>query len=380
MSLHLSAETESRYDRQERITWWDQDVLRTSRVLVVGAGALGNELVKNLVLLGIGEVTVLDLDTVEESNLSRCVFFRADDTNGAKADVVAERATELNSDVKVTGRRTDVMALGVGWFADFDLILGGLDNREARAWVNQVARKLGLTWIDGAIEGLRGVVRVFPPTGACYECTLSAVDREILAKRQSCALLTSEEIHAGKVPTTASSASLVAAMQVQEAVKVLHGRDDLVALSNRSFMYMGDTMDTWVAEHDEDEHCLAHDTYGALVPIPVSCSTTLADLVAGHADGPDVVAIDFERDLVVSARCSACETEWDVRRAVTSLSAEDVRCTNCAEMPALEARRSVAPDETLATLPLVDLGLPVDDVITLRTTTSRTHHRLGFTC
>ena len=62
---------EGRYDRQELISWWDQDRLRAARILVVGAGALGNEVVKNLLLIGIGHIDVIDLDIVERSNLAR---------------------------------------------------------------------------------------------------------------------------------------------------------------------------------------------------------------------------------------------------------------------------------------------------------------------
>ena len=67
---------ESRYDRQERIWWWDQASLASARVLVVGAGALGNEIVKNLALVGVGHVDVVDMDSIENSNLARCAFLR----------------------------------------------------------------------------------------------------------------------------------------------------------------------------------------------------------------------------------------------------------------------------------------------------------------
>jgi adenylyltransferase/sulfurtransferase len=195
---------EGRYDRQELISWWDQDRLRTARILVVGAGALGNEVVKNLLLIGIGHIDVIDLDIVERSNLARCVFFREDDNGSFKSEVVANGAAAVNPESIVTSHVGDVTSIGLGWLQQFDLVIGALDNREARLWINQACRKLGLTWVDGAIEGIRGVVKVFPPTGACYECTLGERDREILSKRRSCSLLSTEEMLTGKVPTTSS--------------------------------------------------------------------------------------------------------------------------------------------------------------------------------
>src|SRR3954462_8103534 len=85
-----------RYHRQTLISWWDQDRLRSATVIVVGAGALGNELVKHLALAGVGRVVVADFDHIENSNLARCVFFRESDDGRPKAEVLAARAMELN--------------------------------------------------------------------------------------------------------------------------------------------------------------------------------------------------------------------------------------------------------------------------------------------
>ena len=65
-----------RYSRFRLIAWWDQEKLARSRFLVVGAGALGNEVLKNLALLGVGYIHVVDFDRIEESNLTRSVLFR----------------------------------------------------------------------------------------------------------------------------------------------------------------------------------------------------------------------------------------------------------------------------------------------------------------
>src|SRR5262245_54229459 len=80
---------EGRFARLEAIEWWDQELLARSHVLVIGAGALGNEVVKNLALLGVGHVVVVDMDSVETSNLSRSVLFREGDEGKAKATCAA---------------------------------------------------------------------------------------------------------------------------------------------------------------------------------------------------------------------------------------------------------------------------------------------------
>ena len=85
-------------DRQKLIKGWRQEKLANTRVLVAGAGALGNEIVKNLIMLGIGKIYIVDFDTVVEANLNRCIFLRKADAkvNAYKAEALAKRAKEAD--------------------------------------------------------------------------------------------------------------------------------------------------------------------------------------------------------------------------------------------------------------------------------------------
>ena len=85
--LHLSSE--DRFDRFRLIGWWDQERLAKSRVLVIGASALGNEIIKNLAMLGVGNLFITDLDRIENSNLSRSILYREADNGLGKAEVAA---------------------------------------------------------------------------------------------------------------------------------------------------------------------------------------------------------------------------------------------------------------------------------------------------
>src|SRR5690349_6515408 len=89
---------EERFSRLRLIPWWDQDKIASCRLLVIGAGALGNEILKNAALLGFSQVVVLDMDRIEESNLSRAVLFRSDDIGGFKAEVAARAYRSLAPD------------------------------------------------------------------------------------------------------------------------------------------------------------------------------------------------------------------------------------------------------------------------------------------
>lgn len=361
---------ESRYARQELITWWDQSRLSKASVLVVGAGALGNELAKNLALVGLGSITVIDLDTVERSNLSRCVFFTDGDESEPKADVVASGARRLNPELDITGMAGDITRQGLGWVSQFDLVLGGLDNREARVWINQACRKLAIPWIDGAIEGLRAVVRTFLPEGPCYECTLSETDREILAHRKSCALLSDDEIASGKVPTTATTASLTAAVQVQEAIRLLHGE---ARLANQGWTFIGETLDSWTTDYGEDEYCLAHDRYDKLRSVEATPETTLAEILGELRPDGGVTAVDLEADLVLGVSCGTCGHTVELNRRLVDLTRPEVECPTCGELMAMDSVTSLAPDHPVLDVPLGVLGLPALEVVSVRTATDRLH-------
>ena len=92
---------DGRFSRFELISWWDQRRLNDAKVLLIGVGALGNEILKNLALLGVGNVFLADLDTVENSNLSRSILFRAEDCGQSKAHVAARRALEIYPEMRI---------------------------------------------------------------------------------------------------------------------------------------------------------------------------------------------------------------------------------------------------------------------------------------
>src|SRR3954463_7605288 len=144
---------EDRYHRQTLIGWWDQKRVSATRILVVGAGALGNEIAKLLALIGSGFTLVYDPDRIERSNLSRSVLFREADEGLHKADVLVRQMRELNPDVAAHAVCKNVLAsAGLGVFLWADVVIGAVDNREARVFINSASGRTRRTWVDGAIE------------------------------------------------------------------------------------------------------------------------------------------------------------------------------------------------------------------------------------
>lgn len=266
MSKNIISIEDSRYSRLELIPWWEQKILKSSKVLVIGCGALGNEIIKNLTMLGFGNIFVVDMDKVEKTNLTRSVLFRNSDEGKFKAETAAKRARQINNDIKIKFFNGNVFNLGLGIFKEMDIVLCGLDNREARLFVNQSCWKVNIPWIDGAIESLSGVARMFiPPNGVCYECTMTENDFKLLNKRKSCMLLGIDEISAGKIPTTPTISSIIAGIQVQEAVKYLHKRKDLSLLIGKGFVFNGVTNDSYIVEYQRKTDCMSHYTFGKII-------------------------------------------------------------------------------------------------------------------
>src|ERR1051326_5716016 len=91
-----------RYGRLRLISWWRQEKLAAAKILVVGAGALGNEVLKNLALLGVGHIYIIDYDTIESTNLTRSVLYRECDAGKSKAERAAAAVQSINPDRKST--------------------------------------------------------------------------------------------------------------------------------------------------------------------------------------------------------------------------------------------------------------------------------------
>lgn len=367
--MKLEVDTNTRYHRQELITWWDQEKLLSAKVLVVGAGALGNEVVKNLTLVGVGNIDIIDMDTIEHSNLARCVFFRVEDEGNPKSEVLARAATAINSDVTLRAIVAPVQRMGSAALSEYDLVIGALDNREARLWVSKTVRKFGGFWIDGAIEGLRGLARMFGPEGPCYACTLSEADWVQLSHRKSCSLIAPEEILEGKTPTNATTAAVIAGVQVQEAIKFLVGASDQLSLIGKSWIYTGDNMESYVVAYRADEWCLDHDIYDTLVEAPALSPAELIRAV------DTCEAIDFEEDVISFGACQNCggNSFSKIRSALAEGAGRCPKCLN--ELPG-DISTSFLPGDERMKLSFLELGLCQDDVVTLRAGENRTHFRV----
>ena len=355
-----------RFHRFGLIGWWDQEKLRNAKVLVVGAGALGNEIIKNLALLGIGNLFVADLDNIENSNLSRSVLYRASDNGHSKAETAARMAKDIYPDMNVHFFHGNVVYdLGTGVYHWADVVLGGLDNREARLSINRNCWKVNRPWIDGAIEQINGVARVFVPGGPCYECTMSEMDWQLLNKRRSCNLLTRSEMQTGKTPTTPTISSIIAGVQCQEAIKLLHGME---TIAGKGFVYNGITTDSYLVEYQEKEECYSHDTAEEIIALDAgSETTTVGELLAKAKEilGTDTT-LELGRDILSKMVCPHCGNEEAKYISLGKAGVELAVCPQCGKNREPKTIFTITGEEDFLDKTLQEIGVPLFDILWAR--------------
>jgi adenylyltransferase/sulfurtransferase len=363
---------DERFDRFKLIQWWDQQKLSAAKILVVGAGALGNEIIKNLALLGVGNILVADLDRIENSNLSRSVLYRAEDNHQFKATVAADKAREIYPAMRSHFFNGNVIYdLGLGAFRWADIVIGGLDNREARLSINRACQKVNRPWIDGAIETIQGTARVFlPGEGPCYECTMSKTDWQLLQNRRSCNLLTKVEMETGKTPTTPTIGSIIAGVQCQEAIKLLHGME---TIAGKGWVFSGMTVDSYLIEYQRKQDCISHETLNEIVPLDASVNDTTAGELLAEARrrlGP-TARLEFSRDVLESLICPNCHTKDDLFVSLGKVSSSQAACPHCDQGSRREVKTfyRINGDEKFLDRTLARLGIPPFDIIIARNAT-----------
>lgn len=307
------------------LSWFKKEKVKNARVLVAGAGALGNEVVKNLALFGIGHIYVCDFDQIEISNLTRSILFREEDAynHAYKAEIVAKRAKEINPQIEVTPIVGNLFSeVGFGLYKAVDVIIGCLDSRIARYQLNRLSMRAGKTWIDGSIENLTGVVKVYTPGVSCYECGLSREEFNNIMLRTGCADVVRTQTSAGRIATTPISASIIGAMQVQEAMKVIHTEEGrpvpFKTLSGKMWRFEGMTNVVNVYKYSSwKNNCPAHERWDNVVRGEnLSANMTIAQILGELKKLLDVDALEINmrnNKFVEKIISDKPEKEFDIR-------------------------------------------------------------------
>jgi molybdopterin/thiamine biosynthesis adenylyltransferase len=197
--------------------------IRTATVLLAGAGAIGNEVGKNLAMLGVGRLFIVDRDTVEMSNVSRMIFFEPKDLGKNKAEVLARNIHRRYRYTETAAFRGDLETMPLKFYLDSDVIVCGLDNVVSRLYLTQICRKYSIPMVDGGITGLNVRVHSYiPPNDPCPVCLFPPNQySQIVGLRNPC----DPPPEQGAVPSFSTSISLVSSLVSQETIKLVLGQE-----------------------------------------------------------------------------------------------------------------------------------------------------------
>jgi molybdopterin-synthase adenylyltransferase len=344
------------FDRQERIDWWQQERLSQATLMVVGAGAIGNEVLKNLALLGYRRIFIADFDHISTSNLSRTVLFRKGDQGKRKAAVAAQRTRELAlaDQPQISYFDGDIVwEIGTGVYRRMSMVLGCLDNIETRLAVNKHAYLVGTPWIDAGIYELGLRVNLYtPPHAPCYQCSLSPQQWTASRERYSCDDFKKKVVSQGNAPTVQIASALVAALQVQEVTKYLCDQADS---AGKQIYFQGKNNDFEVFEMATNPECTAHMvSYPEIIEAPLSYQHSLRHFltyVEQHIAQDAVLDFRGDRTFVKSVACRLCGTKIELYRPTFRIEESETICTNCKQnkqsLTEIEAQ-TPTPKETLS--------------------------------
>src|SRR5580704_10822453 len=265
---------------------YDPERLHAAKILVVGLGALGQNLVQNLALLGIGQLMLVDFDVFEGHNATRSPFYpthaEVARLGRGKSAIVAHRAAQVSTagkaDVFYSARLIQV--LGDGALSWADIVVAAVDSLNARAWLAERCRLLARPMVEGGFSGPDFNLSAFAPTeGApCYRC--SRPGRE---SSMSCTAYALAAERASIIPAIQTSAAVLGGYQAEQVVQLLHGRLD--RLGHRSYgNVQRETLQTALLTADDD-------CPGIHTPEPVigtirglAANATLTELIGAVGD------------------------------------------------------------------------------------------------
>ena len=201
-----------RYDRNiGTITIEEQRLLNTKSVCVVGCGGLGGGVIENLTRMGVGELTVVDGDSFDVSNLNRQVLSNQENIGKSKALEAIEQMSKINSEITLIAIEDLLNKENAGSIIDgCDVVVDALDNVDARLALEDACAAERVPLVHGAISGWNGQVGVVMPGSGIlhqiYEIGLQ-----------------------DNTPTNPSfTPAVISALQASETIKVLLGREEIL--------------------------------------------------------------------------------------------------------------------------------------------------------
>lgn len=244
----LTSEEEARYARQiviPQIGKEGQERLKSSRVLIVGAGGLGSPSALYLAGAGVGTIGIVDEDTVSLSNLQRQIIHNSESLGMKKVESAKRTLERLNPHVRVVTYDTRLSRERArDIIPGYDLVVDAVDNLKTRYIVNDVCHELKKPLIEAGVLQFDGMIlTILPGKGPCLRCVFPSPPPE------------DEEKKAGEIGIFAAIPGIIGCMEALEAVKVL--LDIGSPLVGRLLLFSGLDMAWHEVKVSQDPNCAA---------------------------------------------------------------------------------------------------------------------------
>lgn len=243
--LELSNAELQLYSRQILLEGWDieaQEKLKLSNVLIVGCGGIGCTTAELLARAGVGQITLIDADSIEISNLQRQTAYTASDLGFYKAEILAKRLRQINPHIRVESyadqldtRNAEVL------ISAQDLVLDGCDNFETRYLVNETCKANNVSLISASAIGFQGQMFMLEGNSACYEC--------LFPKQQHA----NEGLRCADSGVLATTPNVMASLQAHHAL--LYLGLNLTPLKQKLLLWDGLTMKQRILAFEIDTDC-----------------------------------------------------------------------------------------------------------------------------
>lgn len=272
------------YDRHRLVPGWSQPSLSQSTAVVIGVGALGNEVARILGMSGVGRLILCDPDRIESSNLPRTLLFRERDVGRFKAEAAADALRDLCPNTAVEARTTPlVRGVGLAELRDASLVVGCLDARSSRLQLAGRCQLVRARSIDAGTHPWGGEVRTYlDPDGPCYGCGLTDAQRAESDSPWTCAVPVQRATDGAAAP----SSSVVGAWAGALAVRALLGLPVPAGAITVSLVHGTST----VAAKVLDPTCPFHHQVGDVRKLRASVDSQVGELLAEVGDHQGVLA------------------------------------------------------------------------------------------
>lgn len=332
------------------------NLIKNIKILVVGVGAGGNEVLKNLLLMGFGNLTIVDFDYVEDSNLSRTTLFRKEDIGKSKSLVAAERLKEmaLHSNPNIVGLHGNLMTdFGKGLFLEHDIVICCVDTQKCRAFINDWCVRTRTPFFEMGFSDYDVDISFFAPEGTMTQrdgkviSKLPSTDgffpsfnagfpvclREEIGfgsfeeKRNSCSNMKEKDENLEKIPTIQVSAAMAGVLVATELIKFLSGID---TLRNKMLLYFGRIFNTQICQYKRHPKCTIHDENFDIIEVKSNDEITLAELLTTIEAKTGKIAFLKLRDrFVTQGRCHICGKTRDIGKYRSDMWNDERWCECC---------------------------------------------------